>query len=246
MKKNILTSAFILILLTLVRCSSSNEEVKEAPTPNLNIDNATLKVGEEIVATSDIAVTWHVEDPFVAYINNGTIKGRHVGETKAIARTIDGKESYINVIINHSVKTTYREPYITWGESLDMIWNILSSDGWSRGVYGDQYMYIFDNNNMNGGLRNYAYITNQDKLFDTVIVDFIYFDFNESDGTDGYKWMGEKYELIKYKGNEYYSDALSYDDARLLIYKRIYDSDGAKGFMLYYRSGELQRLIDNQ
>lgn len=209
MKKQILFAAIIAVL-TLAGCSSSPDEIIESnEVPNLSDSSVTLVVGESIHVLSDMSVTWSADSKFVAMVSNGTIIGSHVGETVVMARTKAGKEAKVSVSVIHSADAYYRDPVLQWGMTSSDIWLSIRGKAWNQTYLSGLCLIVTDSMDaIKSG--SYSYYTNNNKGLYGVGVKCTFSDTR-------LLWFNESYAKVMIGDSEYYANALTYEDATVLM-----------------------------
>ncbi len=120
--------ASLLLLTALVAMSSCaefdlGEDVEYVAPISVNIgDHYNLIVGDSTIITPKLSpdsvslptIYWHAEDPAIAIVRNGKVKGVGIGQTRVFATTVDGQISdtcTISVGERTEVEQYERGPY---------------------------------------------------------------------------------------------------------------------------------------
>lgn len=186
-----------ILLLTMVAgfCSCSKdtddeEEItpkKEKVIPALSAEYITLKVGETKTITCNVEdVTWKSDNILIASVDNGVVRGEHVGDTYVRVGILECK---VKVTTDNN---TFTEPYKYFGASREEIENKMTSyTARSKGNLGnDRYAISYYGK---GKVLVYAYIFKSDKLESCA------FTVEPKDCVDLVNFLNERYVLCETK-----------------------------------------------
>lgn len=159
--------SLVLLLVAFVGITSCGDD--EVGTPALNRTNITLYVGETATLKySGGRCTWTSDNPLVASVEAGVVRGEHVGTT-----IIHANDLTCAVTVKPSYTSVF-EPCMKWGANQSEVQQYMSgytlysstdSQQAYEGKWGvREYLYSFEN----GGLSESLFVTN-------VSVDLIYY-----------------------------------------------------------------------
>ena len=162
-------SLFLMAIISLAVISCGGDSSDN--TPSLNKSSITLYVDEtEILTYSGGDCSWWSDNDLIATVENGTVTGKHVGET-----IIHAKDKTCTVTVKAKYNS-YTEPYMNWGASQSTIESFMSgytlrSSSSTSLIYDGKgkvlsYGYTFESN----ALKASAFLVS---LYNTDLVDFL-------------------------------------------------------------------------
>lgn len=182
MKTKIFSSVLILAaFVCVVSCSKNDDEIEKVTLDKTSI---TLYVDETSTLTySGDQCIWSSDEPLIASVKDGVVKGEHIGTT-----TVYANDLACSVTVKPKYTSIF-EPCIEWGVSQSVIQNYMSgytlrsSDTRNLVYEGKGYVVAYDYIFESGKLSSCGFLTNlsySSSLTDFLLERYVVLDVDQS------------------------------------------------------------------